>query len=109
MKVLAPKQCADHIRLYAHACLHRLRTDWLDVLLCHEGNVSEPEPYFEGFAALKSEGRIRACGISTDDLKLVKHFHAADCCDVVQVRWSLLDRRAETELLPSSVQSTASP
>ncbi len=95
-----PKTSTDLIRLCAHACLYRLRTDWIDVLLCHEGNIEDPSIYLETFALLKEQGLIRASGISTDSLERVKRFHEGGGCDVVQLRYSLLDRRAEEELLP---------
>ncbi len=44
-----PKTTVDMIRLCAHASLHRLRTDWMDVLLCHEGTIQDPSVYLEAF------------------------------------------------------------
>jgi aryl-alcohol dehydrogenase-like predicted oxidoreductase len=95
-----PKTTTDLIRLCAHACLYRLRTDWIDVLLCHEGNIEDPSVYLETFDILKQQGLIRAAGISTDSIDVLKRFNAHGGCDVLQVRYSLLDRRAEDELLP---------
>ncbi len=95
-----PKTSTDLIRLCAHACLFRLRTDWLDVLLCHEGDIENPDLYVETFRILKQQGLIRACGISTDSLDVLKRFNRDGDCDVIQLRYSLLDRRAEQELLP---------
>ena len=95
-----PKTSTDLIRLCVHACLFRLRTDWLDVLLCHEGNIEDPSMYLETFRLLKQQGLIRACGISTDDLAVLKRFNQDGDCDVVQLRYSLLNRQAEDELLP---------
>src|SRR5690606_26590538 len=34
-----PKNSVDMIRLCGHAILGRLHTDYLDVVLCHEGNI----------------------------------------------------------------------
>jgi len=95
-----PKTTTDLIRLCAHACLYRLRTDWIDVLLCHEGNIEDPSVYLETFEILKKQGMIRAAGISTDDINVLKRFNANGGCDVLQVRYSLLDRAAEDEVLP---------
>lgn len=95
-----PKTSVDMIRLCAHACLHRLRTDWIDVLLCHKGDLQNPDVYLEGFEALKQEGRIRVYGISTDSLDVLKRFNVHDTCRVVQLNYSLLNRAAETQLLP---------
>ena len=95
-----PKTTVDMIRLCCHAQLHRLRTDWLDVVLCHEGDIEDPTVYLEGFEALLEEGRIRAYGISTNSLDVLKRFNVNNRCSVVQVDYSLLNRAPETEFLP---------
>ena len=95
-----PKNTVDMIRLCAHASLHRLRTDWLDVVLCHEGNIEDPSIYLEAFEALKQRGRIRAYGISTDNLDVLKRFNVNNTCSVVQCNYSLLNRAPEAEFLP---------
>jgi aryl-alcohol dehydrogenase-like predicted oxidoreductase len=95
-----PKTTVDMIRLCAHASLHRLRTDWLDVVLCHEGNIEDPSIYLEAFEVLKQRGRIRAYGISTDSLEVLKRFNVNNTCSVVQINYSLLNRVPEAEMLP---------
>jgi len=95
-----PKNTVDMIRLCAHGCLHRLRTDWLDVLLCHEANIEDPSVYLEAFEWLKRRGRIRAYGISTDSLEVLKRFNVNGNCDVVQIDYSLINRSAESAFLP---------
>ena len=95
-----PKNTVDMIRLCAHASLHRLRTDWLDVVLCHEGGIEDPSVYLEAFEMLKERGRIRAYGISTDSLDVLKRFNANGTCSVVEVNYSLINRKPEADLLP---------
>jgi aryl-alcohol dehydrogenase-like predicted oxidoreductase len=95
-----PKTTVDMIRLCCHASLGRLGTDWLDVVLCHEGNIEDPSVYLEGFEVLKERGRIRAYGISTNDLEVLKRFNVDDTCDVVEVDYSLIRRDPEEVLLP---------
>lgn len=95
-----PMTSPDHVRLCAHASLYRLRTDWLDVLLCHQGNVENPEVYLEGFESLKTDGKIRCYGISTNDLDVLKTFNAQGTCSVVEVDYSLLNLEPEAEFLP---------
>ncbi len=95
-----PKTTVDLIRLCAHASLHRLRTDWLDVMLCHEGDIEDPTVYLEAFETLKRRGRIRIYGISTDSLEAVKRFNVNETCSVVELDYSLLNRSPEPELLP---------
>jgi len=95
-----PKTTADMIRLCAHAILHRLRTDWVDVMLCHEADITDPSVYLEAFEGLKKEGRIRAHGISTDKLDVLKRYSAGGECDVAEVNYSLVNRSAEEAVLP---------
>ncbi len=82
-----PKTTVDMIRGCGHACLGRLRTDWIDVLLCHEGDIQDPSVYIAGFETLQMEGFIREYGISTNDLQVLKNFHATSDgkCAVVEV------------------------
>ena len=96
-----PKTTVDMIRGCGHACLGRLRTDWIDVLLCHEGDIQDPSVYIAGFEALQMEGFIREYGISTNDLQILKNFHATSDgkCAVVEVDYSLINRSAEEGFL----------
>jgi aryl-alcohol dehydrogenase-like predicted oxidoreductase len=95
-----PLTTPDMIRLCAHASLHRLRTDWVDVMLCHLADIEDPSVFLEGFEILKRDGEIREYGISTDSLEVLKKFNAHGNCRVVEVDYSLLNREAEQELLP---------
>ena len=95
-----PKNTVDMIRLCGHAQLHRLQTDWLDVVLCHEGDIEDPSIYLEGFEVLKVEGRVRFYGISTNSLDVLKRFNVHGTCSVVQVDYSLLNRAPESAFLP---------
>jgi aryl-alcohol dehydrogenase-like predicted oxidoreductase len=95
-----PKTTVDMIRLCAHASLHRLRTDWLDVVLCHEHNIEDPDIYLDAFEVLKQRGRIRVYGISTNNLDVLKRFNVNNTCSVVQLNYSLLNRTPEADILP---------
>ena len=95
-----PKNTVDMIRLCCHASLHRLHTDWLDVMLCHEGDIADPSVYIEAFEDLKKDGKIRAHGISTDSLEAIQKYNANGLCSVVEVNYSLLNRAAEGKVLP---------
>lgn len=95
-----PHTTVDMIRLCMHASLHRLKTDWVDSVLCHDGNIDDPSVFLEAFEVLKDEGRIRSYGISTDSLSVLKKFNEDNTCSVVQVNYSLLNRAAESGLLP---------
>jgi myo-inositol catabolism protein IolS len=95
-----PKTGVDSIRISGHAILGRLRTDWVDVILCHKGDLADPTIYLEGFEALKDEGCLRAYGISTNSLEVLKRFNREGTCSVVQVDYSLLNRDPEEGFLP---------
>lgn len=95
-----PLNSADNIRLCVQASLFRLQTDWMDVMLCHEGEIEDPSIYLEGFEALKQQGLIRAYGISTNEYDILKRFNANGTCSVVELDYSLLNRKPESKLLP---------
>lgn len=97
-----PKTTPDMIRLCGHASCGRLRTDHVDVMLCHDGTIANPRVYIDGFEQLKAEGFIRTYGISTNDLATLRRFvEASDGnCVAVEVDYSLLNRAPEREFLP---------
>ncbi|MBW4465200.1 MAG: aldo/keto reductase [Pegethrix bostrychoides GSE-TBD4-15B] len=95
-----PMTTVDMVRLCTHASLYRLKTDYIDVMLCHEGKIEDPSVYLEGFELLKEQGYIRTFGISTDKLKVLKRFNINNSCSVVEVDYSLLNRKAEAEFFP---------
>lgn len=95
-----PMTSVDSVRICGHAILGRLRTDWVDVILCHKGDLEDPAVYLEGFEALKEEGCLRAYGISTNRLDVLKRFNREGSCSVAQVDYSLLNREAEQAFLP---------
>jgi myo-inositol catabolism protein IolS len=100
-----PKTTPDMIIVCVHASLHRLRTDWIDVLLCHEGDLEDPTIYLEAFEILKKQGKIRAYGISTDSLDVLKKFNHNNTCNVVEAGYSLINRKAEKEYFPYCQQN----
>ncbi|MEA3402401.1 MAG: aldo/keto reductase [Armatimonadota bacterium] len=95
-----PHSTVDMIRLCCHASLHRLRTNWVDVMLCHVGDIEDPSVFLEAFEVLKQRGKIRVYGISTNDLEVLKRFNAHGTCDVVEVDYSLLNTAPEEDFLP---------
>ncbi len=95
-----PHTTVDMIRLCAHASLHRLRTDWHDVMLCHEADLEDPSVFLEAFETLKERGRLRVYGISTNSLEVLQRFNVNGTCDVAEVDYSLLNLQPEEEFLP---------
>lgn len=100
---MVPMTTTDMVRLCVHACLYRLRTDYIDVMLCHEGKLSDPQmadTYLAGFEMLQQQGLIGAYGISTDRLEVLQLFNKNGTCRVVETDYSLLNRSPDEAFLP---------
>lgn len=84
------------------ASLRRLDTDYVDVYFCHIwwDKPEETEAFMEAFERLKRDGKVRAVGVSTNDLDHIKHFNRDGGLDVVQLDYSILNREPEREILP---------
>ncbi len=94
-----PMTTVDMFIAACHASLFRLRTDYVDVYLCHiaEPTQEENDLYLEGFRELKRRGHIRSFGISTDNLDTLKRFNANGDCQAVEIEYSLIRREHETD------------
>lgn len=95
-----PYTSPEHIVLCCHASLYRLKSDYIDFYQCHISNLEEPDIYLEAFERLKQEGSIRAYGISTNSLEVLKRFNQQGTCTGLQLDYSLLNREPEQALLP---------
>ena len=98
---LVPMTTTDMFVMCCHASLYRLRTDYIDVYLCHIADLSDSETdvYLEGLEELKRRGLIRAYGISTNSLESLKRFNKHSTCQALEVEYSLVDRSAEDGIL----------
>ena len=84
------------------ASLRRLATDYIDVYFCHIwwDKPEETEAFMQAFEQLKRDGKVRVVGVSTDDFEYIKHFNRNGGLDAVQVEYSILNRKAERQILP---------
>ena len=84
------------------ASLRRLGTDHVDAYFCHIwwDKREETEAFMEAFELLKRDGKVRAAGVSTNDLDHIRHFDRDGGLDVVQLDYSILNREPEREVLP---------
>lgn len=90
--------------------LARLQTRVLDVLL-----VDSPTPHemnqagavFDGLEALKKEGRVRAYGVSVDDLAGLVHALERTPSQVIEVRFNLLCQEAADAFAQAKAQGVA--
>lgn len=88
------------LRLCGHACCGRLQTNYIDLLLCHDGNPKDAESFIDAFRTLRQEGFIRHYGISTDSLDVLKQFYEKSDgeCSACECDFSLLHRTAQNGL-----------
>jgi methylglyoxal reductase len=104
-KLLTP----ESIRLEIEESLKRLKTDYIDVYMTHWQSV---EPYYtptaevvEELNRLKEEGKIKAIGAANVTEKHVREYVAAGGLDIVQGKYSVLDRAVENDLIPVCIEN----
>jgi aryl-alcohol dehydrogenase-like predicted oxidoreductase len=93
----------EHVRAAARASLERLGTDWIDLYQVHGLDRWVPEAVkMAGMDDLVGSGEIRHVGVSNYDLGRWREAEVALGRPIVsnQVRYSLLTRRPERDLLP---------
>ena len=97
-KNLSPESVREEIE----ASLKRLGTDYVDIYMTHWQSV---EPYFtpieetmQVLLDLKREGKIRAIGAANVTVDHIKEYLRCGELDIVQAKYSILDRAVEDEL-----------
>ncbi|KIL37295.1 oxidoreductase [Cohnella kolymensis] len=81
--------------------LRRLGTDYIDLYQLHGGTTGDPiDETIEAFEQLKKEGIIRHYGISSIRPNVIREYAARSSIVSVMNQYSILDRRAEEEVLP---------
>jgi aryl-alcohol dehydrogenase-like predicted oxidoreductase len=90
-----------HITAHAEACLERLGTDWIDLLLIHWPDHDTPydEP-IRALEGLKASGKIRHYGVSNFSPAMMDVCEKAGHLTANQVGYHLFDRRMERAVLP---------
>jgi aryl-alcohol dehydrogenase-like predicted oxidoreductase len=86
------------------ASLRRLETDRIDVYQCHLWWDENTEVFLEAFERLKADGKIRAAGVSTNEVDHLKHFDRDGACEILQFDHSIVNRAPELELLPYAAE-----
>jgi aryl-alcohol dehydrogenase-like predicted oxidoreductase len=80
--------------------LTRLQTDYLDLYQLHGGTIDDPiDETIEVFELLKQQGKIRHYGISSIRPNVIREYVKRSGIASVMLQYSLLDRRAEEEVL----------
>ncbi len=96
-------QHPDSIREEVEISLKRLGTDYIDLYQTHWPSLTpDIEPISATMACLmqlKAEGKIRAIGASNVSLEQIREYQRHGALDVVQMRYTMLDRKIEGPLL----------
>ncbi len=80
--------------------LRRLQTDYIDLYQLHGGTIEDPiDETIDAFEQLKKEGVIRYYGISSIRPNVIREYVKRSSMISVMMQYSILDRRAEEEVL----------
>lgn len=87
--------------------LRRLQTEYLDLYQLHGGTLDDPwEETLEAFELLKSQGKIRAFGISSIRPNVIRKVMEMDPPATIMMQYSPVDRRPEETVFPLLEKST---
>jgi D-threo-aldose 1-dehydrogenase len=100
---------ADGVRRSLEASLERLGLDHVDVVYLHDPDDHAEQAFREGYPALeelRSQGVVGAIGAGMNQAEMLTRFVRETDVDVVLCagRYTLLDQRALTDLLPAAVE-----
>lgn len=103
-KMVRRNLSAKAIRADVEDSLIRMDIDYLDILFTH-WQAAKPcltpiEETMEAMLRLKKEGKIRAIGASNLSPLQFKKYSECGPLDIIQEKYSILDRRVELELAP---------
>src|SRR5690606_20779714 len=99
----------EFLRDTVEASLKRLQTDYIDLFYIHSPDAKTPK--YEAVGALKElkdEGKIRAIGVSNFSLAQLKEANQDGYVDVLQGHYNLLNRNAEQEYFPYTIENQIS-
>lgn len=93
----------DYIKQACETSLRRLGVDVIDLYYLHRVDPKVPiEDSMGALSKLKSEGKIRAIGLSEPTVEELHRAHSVDNIDAVQSEYSLWTRLVEDTVLPAT-------
>ncbi|MCC8014741.1 MAG: aldo/keto reductase [Eubacterium sp.] len=76
--------------------LKRLKTDYIDLFMCHGGDVSDLKPQLlEALYGLKKKGVVRAVGINTFSDDVISYVKDIKCFDFVMLDYNIMRQDRE--------------
>lgn len=97
---------SDSIKREIEESLKRMGTDYVDVYMTHWQSIEGSEYYvpiqktMEVLNDLKAQGKIKAIGAANVDIKQIQEYLKHGELDIVQAKYSILDRGIEGEIIP---------
>lgn len=97
---------SDSIKREIEESLKRMGTDYVDVYMTHWQSIEGSEYYvpiqktMEVLNDLKAKGKIKAIGAANVDIKQIQEYLKHGELDIVQAKYSILDRGIEDEIIP---------
>lgn len=100
-KVAGRNSKEDHIIEHTNACLERLNTDTIDLMLIHWPDHKTPfDETMRALERLKADGKVRYYGVSNFTVAMMEECNRHGVVSVNQVGYHMFDRRMEAEVLP---------
>lgn len=92
----------DHVRQVCDASLKRLGTDYIDLFYQHRVDPAVPIKETVGaIAELVQQGKVRYLGLSEASPNTIRRAHAVHPISALQSEYSLWERGAEAQVLPT--------
>lgn len=97
---------SDSVKREIEESLKRMGTDYVDVYMTHWQSIEGSEYYvpiqktMEVLNDLKAQGKIKAIGAANVDIKQIQEYLKHGELDIVQAKYSILDRGIEDEIIP---------
>lgn len=97
---------SDSVKKEIEESLERLGTDYIDIYMTHWQAIEGSEYYvpiqktMDVLNNLKAQGKIRAIGAANVDINQIREYLKWGQLDIVQTKYSILDRGIEDEVIP---------
>ena len=97
---------SESVKREIEGSLERMGTDYIDVYMTHWQSIEGSEYYvpiqktMEVLNELKAQGKIRAIGAANVDINQIQEYLKYGDLDIVQAKYSILDRGIEDEIIP---------